>query len=170
MLEVLMSGRLIRDPATRTGPSGKPFTTALLRVQTDGNDGEGMVASCIAFGETGERLGRLRAGDAASVSGPARLTQWQKDGETRHGLNVTVQAVLSAYDARSRRDPAESTGNRSGGTRVEPGGTRPRPPGRQAHASRAGSGRTGQRPAPGGGWEAYGPPGDGAPFSDDLGF
>jgi single-stranded DNA-binding protein len=149
MLEVLISGRLIRDPATRTGPSGKPFTTALLRVQTDGNDGEALVASCIAFGETGERLGRLRAGDAASLAGSAKLSEWQKEGQTRHGLDVTVRAVLSVQDARRRREQRGPFRR----NRVEPGRNRrnpsaatgtagPRQPNRQrSHRAKARTGR-----------------------------
>ncbi len=32
MLSVLISGKLVRDPQTRTGRSGKPYTTALVAV------------------------------------------------------------------------------------------------------------------------------------------
>ena len=101
MLDVLVSGKLVRDPVTRTGQSGKPFTTCLLRV--DVGEEEQMLVSVIAFQEVGEKLGRLKSGDAVSVAGSAKLSSWEKDGETRHGLSVTASSVLSAYDVRRRR-------------------------------------------------------------------
>ena len=101
MLDVLVSGKLVRDPVTRTGQSGKPFTTGLLRV--DVGEEEQMLVSVIAFQEAGEKLGRLKSGDAVSVAGSAKLSSWEKDGETRHGLSVTASSVLSAYDVRRRR-------------------------------------------------------------------
>jgi len=101
MLDVLVSGKLIREPVTRTGQSGKPFTTALVRC--DVGEEEQMLVSVIAFQEAGEKLGRLRAGDAIAIAGSAKLSSWEKDGETKHGLSVTASAVLSAYDVRKRR-------------------------------------------------------------------
>ncbi len=35
MLSVLISGRLVRDLQTRTGKSGKPYTTALVAVPVE---------------------------------------------------------------------------------------------------------------------------------------
>ena len=101
MIDVLLSGRLVRDPVTRTGKSGKDFTTALLRC--DVGEEDPVIVSVIAFGGVVEKLGRLKAGDAVSIAGSAKLSSWEKDGETRHGLSVTASAVLSAYDAKRRR-------------------------------------------------------------------
>lgn len=92
MLEALITGKLLRDPQTRTGQSGKPFTTALVRVPTERE--ESMLANVIAFGDAGERLGRLKAGDAVSMAGSAKLSEWEKDGQTNHGLSVTATAIL----------------------------------------------------------------------------
>lgn len=112
MLEVLISGKLLRDPTTKTGPSGKSYTTALVRVPMGkGEDSHVVVASVIAFQDQGEKLGRLRAGDAVSVSGSAKLNVWQKDGETRPGLDVTATGILSAYETRKRKGTGESTGS-----------------------------------------------------------
>jgi single-stranded DNA-binding protein len=105
MIDALISGRLVRDPMTRTGQSGKPFTTALLRCDT--GEEEQTLVSVIAFQEAGEKLGRLKAGDAVAVAGSAKLSSWEKDGETRHGLSVTASSVLSAYDVKRRRGGEE---------------------------------------------------------------
>jgi single-stranded DNA-binding protein len=154
MLEVLISGKLIRDPQTRQGKSGQSFTTALVRVAVDKGE-DSIVASVIAFRDQAEKLGRLRAGDAVSVSGSAKLSTWQKDGNNRTGLDVTATGILSAYEMRKRKGTGESTGEaapRSKGTSKAGGGER-----------RTGSGGTGS-------WDAYAQPDNGAPFDDPLGF
>lgn len=121
MLEVLASGKLIKDPDTRTGQSGKPFTTALLRV--DVGEEQPTLVSVIAFQEASEKLGRLKSGDAITVAGSAKLSSWEKDGETRHGLSVTASAVLSVYDVKRRRGNEE----RSEAMPPKPAGEPPEP-------------------------------------------
>jgi single-stranded DNA-binding protein len=101
VLDVLISGKLIRDPVSRTGQSGKPFTTALLRCDT--GEEEQTLVSVIAFNEVSERLSRLKAGDGVAIVGSAKLSSWEKDGETKHGLSVTASSVLSAFDVKRRR-------------------------------------------------------------------
>jgi single-stranded DNA-binding protein len=101
ILNVLVSGKLIKDPVSRIGSSGKPFTTALLRVDT--GEEEQMLVSVIAFQESAEKLGRLKAGDGVAIAGSAKLSSWEKEGEVKHGLSVTASAVLSAYDVKRRR-------------------------------------------------------------------
>ena len=101
MLDVLVSGKIVKDPVSRIGQSGKPFTTALVRC--DVGEEEQQLVSLIAFQESAERLARLKAGDMVAVAGSAKLSSWEKDGETKHGLSVTASAVLSAYDVRKRR-------------------------------------------------------------------
>jgi single-stranded DNA-binding protein len=107
MIDALISGRLVKDPQTRIGQSGKPFTTALLRVAT--GDEEQTLVSVIAFQEQAEKLGRLKSGDSVSVAGSAKLTEWVKGGETKHGLSVTASAILSAYDVKKRRGSTDTT-------------------------------------------------------------
>lgn len=104
MFEVLISGKLVRDPQVRTGQSGKPFTTALVKIPVEGE--ESNLASVISFGETGERLGRLKANDAVCLSGSAKLSSWERDGELRHGLSVTASAILTLHDASKRQGAA----------------------------------------------------------------
>ena len=115
MLEVLISGKLIRDPTTKIGPSGKPYALALVLVPTEHE--ENLVASVIAFGDVAERLGRLKAGDAVSLAGSAKLSTWEKGGERHHGLNVTAAAILSAYDVRKRHGAGEGSSRNAGGRR-----------------------------------------------------
>jgi single-stranded DNA-binding protein len=104
-IDALVTGHLVRDPVTRVGKSGNSFTTALLRATT-GEEQQTLV-SVIAFQEAGEKLSRLKSGDVAAVVGSAKLSSWEKAGETRHGLSVTVSSILSAYDVKRRRGTDE---------------------------------------------------------------
>jgi hypothetical protein len=46
-------------------------------------------------------------GDAVSVAGMGKLTQWTgRDNIEKHGISITVQAVLSIYQARKRKREA----------------------------------------------------------------
>jgi single-strand DNA-binding protein len=142
MLDVLIAGKLFRDPKPGRTKTDKPMCSALVRVPM-GEDS--VIASVIAFEDVAERLARLRAGDAVSITGSARLNVWQRDGETRPGLDVTASAILSAYDVKRRRgdgDIAPGAKRASGGATARPA-PRPAPP------------ETGD---------------DGAPFDDSLTF
>lgn len=105
MLTVLCSGTLARDPQARTGAAGKPFATALMRTPCE--DAEAILVSVIAFDPQAVRaLLALSKGDAVAVAGRAKLSTWQKDGETRHGLAVVGDQVLSVYALNQRRKAA----------------------------------------------------------------
>jgi single-stranded DNA-binding protein len=109
MIDALITGKLIRDPVLKTGPSGKPYCNFLLSVPT--GDGDPVIVSGIAFADVAERVGRLKKGDAVSVAGALKPSEWtdKTTGETKHGLNVTVSAALSAYDVKKRRGHAGNT-------------------------------------------------------------
>jgi single-stranded DNA-binding protein len=112
MIDALISGKLIRDPALKTGPSGKPYCNFLLSVPT--GDGEPVIVSGIAFADVAERIGRLKKGDAVSVAGSLKPSEWtdKTTGELKHGLNITVSAALSAYDVKKRRGNTEGATDR----------------------------------------------------------
>ena len=103
MIDALVSGKLVRDPAVKTGASGKPFCTFLLSVHTGEDDT--VVVSGSACADVAEKVAKLKKGDAVAVVGPLKPTTWadKASGEERHGLNITVQAALSPYDVKKRR-------------------------------------------------------------------
>ncbi|EIC30577.1 MULTISPECIES: single-stranded DNA-binding protein [Methylomicrobium] len=113
MIDALITGKLLRDPVLKTGPSGKPYCSFLLSVPT--GDGEPVIVSGIAFADVAERIGKLAKGDAASVAGSLKPSEWtdKTTGELKHGLNVTVSAALTAYDIKKRRGNGESGSNSS---------------------------------------------------------
>jgi len=104
LIDALTSGKLIRDPTTKTGPSGKPYATFLLSAATNG-EAENAIVSGIAFADTAEKIAQLHKGDALTVTGSLNLTTWndRNTGEAKTGLNLTVAYALSVYDAKKRR-------------------------------------------------------------------
>jgi len=103
MLSVLLEGVLSAAPVSRTSSKGTTFATANLRAA--GEDGQTCWCSLIAFNaDAVAALLALRAGDAAAIAGSAALSHWETgSGEHRVGLRVTVQRLLSVFDAGQRR-------------------------------------------------------------------
>ncbi len=98
MFDVLVRGSLAKDPQVRMGKSGKPFTTGALIVR-DGDTS--LLVSLIAFGSEGERLGTMAKGEALSVAGIAKMTEWTgNDGTLQRGMSVTASKVLTLADAK----------------------------------------------------------------------
>ena len=90
-------GTLITDPRSRAGATG-PFTTAPVRV-IDGD--EATMVSMISFGGNAERLLDFSKGDAITVSGRTRLTNWTgRDGAEKHGISVVVDQIATAKPQR----------------------------------------------------------------------
>jgi single-stranded DNA-binding protein len=106
MMHVMIMGPLIADPVVRTGKSGKPYTTATLRVAGEG--AEAFLASLIAFSPTAsEALAAHRKGDTICAGGRASLRRWEsKDGQTNHGLSIVCESVMSEFQFSTRRKAA----------------------------------------------------------------
>lgn len=91
--ELRGTGRLLTDPRTGVGRNDKPWTSALIKFPTwtktdDGwTEGDGTVASAIAFDDTADALARYAKGDPIGVHGTAKAGVW-KD-KPRIDLTVT---------------------------------------------------------------------------------
>ena len=66
MFDVLLSGKLLKDPINRQTKNGNPFATAFIRVSIDAE--QSVFVSLIAFNDLGEKLGRLKIGDSVCPS------------------------------------------------------------------------------------------------------
>ncbi|RQW83464.1 MAG: single-stranded DNA-binding protein, partial [Methylococcus sp.] len=100
MLSALASGTLARDPKSGTSANGTRWANTTIRCST-GNDREGNAltsfVTILAFNDVADRLAKLAKGDAVSVQGNLKQTEYVKDGETRHGLEIVVNGILSAH-------------------------------------------------------------------------
>lgn len=106
MLSVLAAGTLVRDPQSRQGSSGRSFASAAMRVGVEGADA--VLVSLVAFRSSAiDALTALTKGDALAVTGRAKLTSWEKDGEQHHGLSVVAEHVMTPYQIEKRRKASE---------------------------------------------------------------
>ena len=105
MIDALISGRLIKTPELKTGQSGKHYTQFFISVAV--GEEKSIVVSGIAFQEVAEKIAKLQKGDALSVSGALKPSEWvdKASNEIKHGLSVTVSNCLSVYDIQKRRKP-----------------------------------------------------------------
>jgi single-stranded DNA-binding protein len=103
MLDALISGKLIKQPEIKTSQNNNQYCYFLLSVHI--SEPENIIVSGIAFGSHAERIAKLGKGDAVSVIGALKPTEWadKATGETKHGLSVTVADVLSVYDIKKKR-------------------------------------------------------------------
>lgn len=100
-ITALIVGKLIAEPEQRTGASGKPFTTA--RVAADA-EGDSVLCSVIAFGPAAEQLAALAKGDTLALTGRCKPKAWStKDGELKAGLDVVADSLLTTYHVKRRR-------------------------------------------------------------------
>ena len=110
MLSALASGTLARDPKSGTSANGTRWANTTIRCST-GNDREGNAltsfVTILAFNDVADRLAKLAKGDAVSVQGSMKQTEYVKDGETRHGLEIMVNGILSVHDVRKRRPDSD---------------------------------------------------------------
>ena len=111
MIDAIISGKLIKAPELKTGQSGKYYCQFLLSVSV-GED-KPAVISGMAFQDVAEKIAKLGKGDALSIVGALKPSEWvdKATGVTKHGLSITANASLSAYDIKKRRPKADNPAN-----------------------------------------------------------
>jgi single-stranded DNA-binding protein len=116
VLSILASGQLLNDPTERTSRNARPYVTCGMRCPTE--DADAVLVSLIGFSESARQaLAALAKGDQLAVSGRAKLTSWERDGQRQFGMSVIVETVLSLYALEKRRaraaaKPAEAEAER----------------------------------------------------------
>lgn len=109
---IVVMGRLTRDPemrSTRSGATVANFTLAVDRDYT-GNDGERATdfVDCVAWRNTAEFVEKyFRKGQMAVVSGRLESSKWEdRDGNRRTSWAVVADSV---YFGEAKRDTAPQT-------------------------------------------------------------
>lgn len=106
MNSVYLIGNLVRDPEPN-GPAIK-FTVAHNEKWRgkDGNEQEKVnYIDCVAFGKTGEIIAGLSKGRRVCVEGKLSYSAWEKDGQKRSKIEVSV---MRAYPFPPRTDAPDS--------------------------------------------------------------
>ena len=106
MNSVYLIGNLVRDPEPN-GPAIK-FTVAHNEKWRgkDGNEQEKVnYIDCVAFGKTGEIIATLNKGRRVCVEGKLSYSAWEKDGQKRSKIEVSV---MRAYPFPPRGDSPDT--------------------------------------------------------------
>lgn len=110
MIDALISGRLRGTPSFRKAGNGSTFSTFKLAAMD--RNGDSVLCSCITFnaGVQGV-LHSMDDGEGITVSGEATMSSWPgPDGNLRHGLEIMVHGVLTAYHVGRKRRAGASAG------------------------------------------------------------
>lgn len=94
--QVILMGRLTRDPETRTTPSGKTVTTFSLAVDRQGADDQADFFDVVAWEKTGELVAQyLSKGRRCLVQGRLRQDSWddKETGKKRSKVEVIANDV-----------------------------------------------------------------------------
>lgn len=92
--QVILMGRLTRDPEMRTTPSGKSVTSFSLAVDRPGNDDSADFFDITAWEKTGELVNQyLSKGRRCLVQGRLSFRSWEQDGQKRSKVEVIANDV-----------------------------------------------------------------------------
>lgn len=82
-------GRITFQPELKFSRDGKGVLKFTLAVRRDKENVD--FIKCVAFGNTAELIANnCKKGDRLTITGPIRVSQWQKDGERRETTEVHV--------------------------------------------------------------------------------
>lgn len=120
MIRAILNGRLAADPQQKVSKaSGKPFVSARIRVDQDGD--RALYAAVLAFADAADRLAGLKVGDAIAASGVLKIEVWApQQGEPRPNLTLLCDELLSVRRApreRRAREPDDGRGPPAGDAR-----------------------------------------------------
>ncbi len=107
MIDALIAGRLRGAPQFKTAATGAPY--AAFRLAATDRNGASLLCSCRTFSATAcAALQAMADGDSLAVSGEAAVSTWEgSDGAQRHGLDVLVHGVMTAYHLGRKRKTGE---------------------------------------------------------------
>lgn len=87
------TGRLTKEPETRTFESGKKIATFTLAVDRQGRKGTDFL-NFVAWNKLGETvLTYCKKGDMVGVTGSLETREYEKEGEKRRIFEITVSSL-----------------------------------------------------------------------------
>jgi single-stranded DNA-binding protein len=105
--ELRGTGRLLTNPRHGTAKTGDPWTSALIKFSTwrktdnGWEEGEGTVASVIAFGDTAGPLLGYAKGDQIGVQGAVKAAAWNESPQ----LAITLTSCRTP-ERQTKKTPA----------------------------------------------------------------
>ena len=102
-IEAAFQGRIGADPLAKTTGAGKAWLS--LRVAVAKDDVTEWIAISYWNSDAHELGTRLAKGQEVYAEGRLSLNSWQKNGETRHGLNLVAWRLEPLGEIGRRRRP-----------------------------------------------------------------
>jgi len=118
--QVILMGRLTRDPETRTTPSGKTITSFSLAVDRAGQDDATDFFDVTAWEKLGELVSQyLSKGRRCLVQGRLRQDSWddKETGKKRTRIEVVASDVTFLDGPSGENAGGSSNGGNGGGSR-----------------------------------------------------
>lgn len=112
MNQIILVGRLGKDPESKKTASGTEVVTFSLGVDRRGKDGKKEVdwIDCTAWSKTGEVImGYVHKGDRLGVIGTLQTRTWQtEDGQNRKAYFVMVDKVEFLSEPKTQAEQAQT--------------------------------------------------------------
>jgi single-stranded DNA-binding protein len=104
MMQLHVSGRLVRDPQAKVSAAGKPYVSGLVAV--DAGEKE-MLATVMCFdGDLQTLLGGLKKGDGVSAAGTGSIAAYlDKAGAPQASLTVMANRLMAMTDRQAAPRP-----------------------------------------------------------------
>lgn len=109
MNQVMLSGRLTRDPELRQTMSGKKVCSFTIAVQDTKERAD--FINCSAWEKTADVVTQyFKKGDPIIVFGKMTVSKWEKDGKTQTSVEVTVRQIEFPMSKKTEKyeDPSEA--------------------------------------------------------------
>lgn len=129
--EIILMGRLTRDPELRYTASNTPVASFSLAVDRDfkpkeGGEKETDFIDCVAWRQTGEFVSKyFQKGSMAAVKGRLQIRDWQdKDGNKRRSAEVVADNVYFGESKGGNRSNSSAPNEISPSGKPYPAGTK----------------------------------------------
>lgn len=111
MMQLHVSGRLVRDPAQKTSSNGRAYVHALMTASS--GDAEALITVMVFDTELGNLLATLRKGDSLSAIGSASIRAYtDKEGQPAAGITLMVNRLMAMTAKEAAPRPrGDSPGN-----------------------------------------------------------
>jgi single-stranded DNA-binding protein len=115
MIRALVTGTLLRNPEERTSKNGNAYATATLKIAE--GSGSAFVRVSAFADDARDELASLHGGDTVTVVGPLEVSTYERDGETRIGLSIMPDRLVSLRKERRQRGKAKPDASQAPGDR-----------------------------------------------------
>ena len=100
MMQLHVSGRLVRDPAQKTSSNGRPYVNALMTAgSTDGD----LLVTLMAFDtDLANLLATLKKGDSLSAIGSGSVKAYtDKEGKPAAGITLMANRLMAMAEGKA---------------------------------------------------------------------